>query len=254
MHNLFYLLIFCLTAVTNSQNCTAIIAGTNCVQELQNFIATVYLTTVPNNVDYVQFNQKISTFCSSQCKNITLQYFQCLNNSEYINFLNDGLCGKLNQEYCLVRHVRGTTSGMISPIGSLENGICPFTDINDETTIHCIGGSSCQQKLQNISDYLSCCFVPLIFGYYDNLNDSSCNITNSCSSLKLSPTITSITSSGAVGGATPGIISTGTVGVIPTRTIGGVIPTGTPSGATGGDSSLLVLITVITIQIIVMCY
>ena len=259
------LLIFCLIAVVNSQNCTAIVVGTKCGQEFVNFTDSVYLTSVPTNVNYVQFNQKISTYCSSQCKNTADQYFRCLNDSEEISFLNKGLCGKLNQEYCLVHHVRGTTTGIISPIGSLDSGICPSTETDDVKTLHCIGGSSCHQKLQKISDYLSCCTLPLFIGYYKLLNDSSCNITNSCSSGTVSPTITTFTSSRAVAGATSKIIATGTVGgvvptvaqtVTPSRVDGGATPTKTvaPSGAIVGDSSLLVLITVFMIQIIVMCY
>lgn len=161
MHKIFFgLLIFYLTVVANSQNCTGILAGTNCVQEFLNFEDSVYLTIVPTNVNYVQFNQEISTFCSSQCKSTTDQYLQCLNDTDYLNFLNKGLCGKLNQEYCLVHHVRGTTSGMISPIGSLDLGICPSTENDDDITLICIGGSSCHQKLQKIFDYLSCCALP----------------------------------------------------------------------------------------------
>ena len=79
-----------------------------------------------------------------------------------------------------------------------------------------------------------CCAGPFL-NYFYGLSDS-CNITASvaCSPVTVFPTFSSAK---AGGGTTSEIVK-----VTPTKAVGGVTPTKTvtPSGAIGGDSSLLV--------------
>ena len=265
-----FLLIFCLIAVVNSQNCSNILSNNNCRQEFINFVDDVYLETIPTNINYAQLNQKISSYCSSTCKNTAVQYLQCEKDTNGLSFINNGLCAKINQDYCLVHHVRGTIAQTIPPVKTLDSpSICPSQNISGTIILTCTTGDSCHQKLQSGADYLMCCAGPF-FNYFYELSDS-CNITASvpCLPVTVFPTFSSTKAGGdTTGKATPtkpvgGVTPTKPVGgVTPTKPVGGVTTVGrvaptktvTPSGAIGGDSSLLVLITVIMIHVIVMLY
>ena len=91
--------------------------------------------------------------------------------------INNGTCGKINQEFCYVHHLRGTTAGIIVTYNTLLN-ICPLytnTDIN-----YCVEGA-CQRNVTQWANYMGCCASPLL---HPSFNLTSCGIDNTtvCSS------------------------------------------------------------------------
>lgn len=74
-----------------------------------------------------------------------LAYYKCQNDPDAISSLNDGICGKINQEFCY-----GTTAGTIITLNTLWN-ICPYNSITDKN--HCVEGT-CQGNVTQYANYL----------------------------------------------------------------------------------------------------
>ena len=126
------------------------------------------------NVTEDQLNSALNEFCSSECKELFVAYYRCFNDTAYVvSFYNDGICGRINQEYCMVRYLHGITSGAIIPHHIISNG-CPYNP-HDNYLSYCIDGS-CQNNVTQFVDYMECCAVPMLDGYYFNL--TTCSITN----------------------------------------------------------------------------
>ena len=124
------------------------------------------------NVTEDQLNSALNEFCSSECKELFVAYYRCFNDTAYVvSFYNDGICGRINQEYCMVRYLHGITSGVIIPLAIISNN-CPFN--YDSYFYYCIDGS-CQNNVTKFIDYMECCAVPLLDGF---LNSTTCDITN----------------------------------------------------------------------------
>ena len=125
------------------------------------------------NVTKDQLNSALNEFCFSECKELFVAYYRCFNDTAYlVSFFNDGICGRINQEYCMVRYLHGITSGAIIPLAIISIG-CPIN--YDNYFSYCIDGS-CQNNVTQFVDYMECCAVPLLDGYYFNL--TTCSITN----------------------------------------------------------------------------
>ena len=131
-------------------------------------------TFSPVNVTEDQLNSALNMYCSSECKNLFVAYYSCFNDTAYlVSFYNNGICGRINQEYCVVRYLRGITSGAIIPLHIISNG-CPYNPY-DNYFSYCIDGS-CQNNVTQFVDYMECCAVPLLDVYHFNL--TTCHVTN----------------------------------------------------------------------------
>ena len=137
-----------------------------------NYLLNIY----PNaNEDfYRNVSQQLTAFCASQCKRIDVTLLNCNNETDFVTYVNDGICGKINQEFCLVHHLRGTTAGTIlTANASLIS--CP-----ENNTFYCIEGA-CQRSVTQWANYMDCCASPILRPY---VNLTSCGITDTtpCSS------------------------------------------------------------------------
>ena len=144
-------------------NCTEIYRlafadnGTVCddVQSSLDVIGQYFNDTAPANVTedtYRQLNSAVTEFCVSECKDLYVELFQCLNLTQFVSFYNNGVCGRINQEYCMVRYLEGIATNTIQPVTVLQNN-CPD---NSSSLDYCIDGP-CQDNVTNLE---------------------SCNITN----------------------------------------------------------------------------
>ena len=133
-----------------------------------------YLTKIyPNATEdfYRNVSQQLTAFCASQCKSILVAFLKCQNETDSITGLDDGTCGKINQQFCYVHHLRGTTAGTIVAFDTLRS-ICPY---NSNTGInYCLEGT-CQENVTQYADYMDCCTGPIL-GHFFNL--TSCDITD----------------------------------------------------------------------------
>ena len=150
----------------------------NFCRPYQDIIDSNYLIKrYPNATEdfYHNVSQQLTAFCASQCKRIFVAYFNCHNNTDAATFLNYGICGKINQEFCYVHHLRGTTAGTIVTYDMLLN-ICP--DISDNW--YCVKGA-CQRNVTQWANYMGCCAGSLL---RPTFNLTSCGITDTtpCSS------------------------------------------------------------------------
>ena len=138
-----------------------------------NYLVNIY----PNaNEDfYRNVSQQLTAFCASQCKRIVVTLFNCNNETDYVTYINDGICGKINQEFCLVHHLRGTTAGTILTVNASFIS-CP----ENNNTLYCIEGA-CQRSVTQWANYMDCCASPLLRPF---VNFTSCGIANTtvCSS------------------------------------------------------------------------
>ena len=176
-------------------NCTKITQlisnhSTTCTNKGTLFhIITSYLHTAPVNVTmdtYRHLDRALTEYCASECKELTATFYRCINFTKGITYINNGVCDKINQEYCMVRYLRGITSGVIIPLDTLF--YCPTYTCNGSVNAYCIDGP-CQDNVTTFVDYMGCCGGPIL-GFTFNL--TSCGITDSnvCSITTVSPTIT----------------------------------------------------------------
>ena len=75
---------------------------------------------------YCQINQQLTAFCASWCKSALVAYSKCYKMYAGITFINGFTCGKINQEFCYVHYLRGTTGGTTVTYGTLFHA-CPYT-------------------------------------------------------------------------------------------------------------------------------
>ena len=129
-------------------------------------------TTLANVTDdtYRQLNSAVTEFCISECKDLYVGFFECLNLTQFVFFYNNGLCGRINQEYCMVRYLEGIATNTIQPVTELQNN-CPN---NSSSLDYCIDGP-CQDNVTNFINFMGCCGAPLLVVFF---NLESCNITN----------------------------------------------------------------------------
>ena len=127
-------------------------------------------------------SQQLTLFCANRCKPILEAFFKCQNETDRIIGLNYGTCGKINQEFCYVHYLRGTTAGTIVTLDTLWR-ICPYNRNADIR--YCVEGT-CQGNVTQWANYMGCCTGPIL-GYTFNL--TSCGITDTtpCSSTTPSP-------------------------------------------------------------------
>ena len=83
---------------------------------------------------YRNVSQQLTVFCASQCKPILEAFFKCQNETNGIIGLNYGTCGKINQEFCYVHHLRGTTAGTIVSFNKFRR-ICPYNINTNRRTV-----------------------------------------------------------------------------------------------------------------------
>ena len=150
---------------------------------------TSYVHTAPVNVTmdtYRHLDRALTEYCASECKNLTAAFYRCINFTKGITYINNGVCERINQEYCMVRYLCGITSGVIIPLDTLF--YCPTYTSNVSINVYCIDGP-CRDNVTTFVDYMGCCGVPIL-GFTFNL--TSCGITDSnvCSIITVSPTIT----------------------------------------------------------------
>ena len=155
--------------------------GTVCndVESSLELIAQYFNDTVFVNVTddtYRQLDSAVTEFCNSECKDLYVEFFECFNLTEFVSFYNYGVCGRINQVYCMVHYLEGIATNTIQPITVLQNN-CPN---NSSSIDYCIDGP-CQENVTKFINYMSCCGAPLLVAFFD-LN--SCNVTNTdpCSS------------------------------------------------------------------------
>ena len=158
-------------------NCTEVnyqfIYGKIC-RPYPDILQVVYLhKRYPNaNEDfYRNVSQRLTAFCASQCKRITVAYYNCLNETHVVTAYNYGVCGKINQEFCLVHHLRGTTAGTIVTFGTLVN-ICPPP--SPDAIQYCVKGA-CQRNVTQWANYMGCCASSIL---RTDFNLTSCGITD----------------------------------------------------------------------------
>ena len=127
---------------------------------------------------YRNVSQQLTAFCASQCKHIIVTYFNCHNNIHAATFYNNGVCGKINQEFCYVHHLRGTTAGTIVTLDTLFD-VCPYN--SNTESYYCVEGA-CQRNVTQWTNYMGCCAGSLLHPGFTNL--TSCGITDTtpCSS------------------------------------------------------------------------
>ena len=118
-----------------------------------------------------QLNSAANEYCSSECKDLYVSYYRCINHTRLASFFNDGLCGRMNQEYCMVHFLHGFTSGVIMPPLTIARG-CALD--YSKYIYYCIDGS-CQNNVTRFIDYMGCCGAPLLDF---NFNVTTCHITN----------------------------------------------------------------------------
>ena len=139
-------------------------------------IDLVYLTKrYPNaNEDfYRSLSQRLTAFCASQCKRIIVAFYKYCNMTHVVTVYNYGVCGKINQEFCLVRHLRGTAAGIIVTLDTLRS-ICPLY-ANTDNIYYCVEGA-CQRNVIQWANYMECCASSFLRALFNNL--TSCGITN----------------------------------------------------------------------------
>ena len=162
-------------------NCTEIFRlvsadnGTVCddVQSSLDVIGQYFNNTVPVNVTddtYQQLNNAVTEFCISECKDLYVEIFECFNLTHIVSFYNYGVCGRMNQEYCMVHYLEGIATNTILSVTALQNN-CPD---NSSSLDYCIDGH-CQDNVTNFINYMGCCGAPLLAVYF---NLKSCNVTN----------------------------------------------------------------------------
>ena len=125
------------------------------------------------NVFEDKLKSAVNTFCSSKCKDVFVAYYSCFNDTAYFfSFYNDGICGRINQQYCMVCYLHGITSGVKIPPLTIAH-VCGY-DFNNYFYYYCIDGS-CQNNVTRFIDYMECCGAPLLDGFF---NLTICHITN----------------------------------------------------------------------------
>ena len=135
------------------------------------FISDVFAASIPfNNNTENQLNNSLNVYCSSECKELYVAYYNCINFTEFASFLNDGMCGRINQEYCMMRFLRGFTSGVIMSPRTFARGCGRVNSF----TSYCTDGS-CQNNVTQFIDYMECCGGPILDFYF---NLTTCSITN----------------------------------------------------------------------------
>ena len=124
---------------------------------------------------YRYVSQKLTAFCASQCKRLIIAYFNCNNYTYAVSGVNYGTCGKINQEFCYVHHLRGTAADTIVTLDTLWN-VCPF----NKNGQYCVEGV-CQRNVTQWANYMGCCAGSLL---RPSFNLTSCGITDTtpCSS------------------------------------------------------------------------
>ena len=60
-------------------------------------------------------NSAVNEFCSSECKDFFVAYYNCINHTDLVTFYNNGLCGRMNQQYCVI-HFEFTSGVIIPPL------------------------------------------------------------------------------------------------------------------------------------------
>ena len=75
----------------------------------------------PTEAFYHYVSQRLTAFCASQCKRTIIAFFNCNNYIHAASAYNNGVCRKINQEFCYVHHLRGTTAGTIVTLDTLWN-------------------------------------------------------------------------------------------------------------------------------------
>ena len=148
----------------------------------RDFISDDYLSKVPSNVTedlYSRINQQLTALCASRCKSALIAYYKCFYKVYNANtFINYFTCGKINQEYCYVHLLRGTTAGTIVTYETLWNN-CPYYNVNSSSQ-YCVGGV-CQRNVIQWVNYMGCCAGSVL---HPSFNLTSCGITDTtpCSS------------------------------------------------------------------------
>ena len=191
-------------------------------------------------------SQQLTLFCANQCKPILEAFFKCQNETDRIIGLNYGTCGKINQEFCYVHHLRGTTAGTIVSFNNFRR-ICPYNiNINRQ---YCVEGT-CQGNVTQWANYMGCCTGPIL-GYTFNL--TSCGITDTTPCFSTTPR-PSTTPSPSVA-TTPSTSTTPSPSVATTLSPSSSVattpsPSTTPSssGTVAISSSVFIMIAIAIIQ------
>ena len=138
-----------------------------------NYLDKRYPNATENFYRYV--SQQLTAFCASYCKRLVIAFYNCQNYTHAASAYNYGACGKINQEFCLVHHLRGTAAGTIVTLVTLWN-TCPIK-INGW---YCVEGV-CQRNVTQWANYMGCCAGSLL---RPSFNLTSCGITDTipCSS------------------------------------------------------------------------
>ena len=121
---------------------------------------------------YRNVSQQLTAFCASQCKRLIVAYFNCHNNTHVATFYNNGVCGKINQEFCYVHHLRGTAGGTIVTLDTFLH-LCPYYSNIDGH--YCVEGV-CQRNVTQWENYMGCCASSFLLAFDFNL--TSCGITD----------------------------------------------------------------------------
>ena len=127
---------------------------------------------------YHDVSQRLTAFCASQCKRIVIARANCHKNTHAVTAINYGTCGKINQEFCYVHHLRGTAADTIVTFFKLTM-ICPGDSANNGR-LYCVEGV-CQRNVTQWANYMGCCASSLLRPIF---NLTSCGITDTtpCSS------------------------------------------------------------------------
>ena len=156
-------------------NCTDIEnnSGNVCTLYLDIINGTYLIKRYPSATEdfYRYVSQRLTAFCASQCKRLLIALFNCQNDSDSAALYNYGTCGKINQEFCYVHHLRGTAAGTIVTLNTLWS-ICPF-NINYDFN-YCVEGV-CQRNVTQWANYMGCCASSLLRPIF---NLTSCSITD----------------------------------------------------------------------------
>ena len=95
-------------------------------------------------------NSYFDQWCTPQCTEPVLEFYDCRGLSDWIDFLNNAYCVQINGRYCYSLWIDGVNnSSVVKSLTCGQDGSC---------------SSTCQSTLQTTVDYLGCCAR----GLYDN--------------------------------------------------------------------------------------
>ena len=107
------------------------------------------------NVTEDQLNSALNEYYSIKYKDLMVAYYSCFNETTcLVSFYNDDICGRINQQYCMVHYLHRITSYMIIPLQIISDG-CSY-DCNSYFSSYCSDGF-CQDNVISVYNEYNMC-------------------------------------------------------------------------------------------------